>query len=171
MQQGMIHLYMGDGKGKTTAALGLCLRACGRGKHVLWTSFLKSGRSGELNNPPFCVIYGQPVEQFWFTMTDEQKAEVRREHDARLAEAFSRADTENVDLLVLDEAVGAISVGALSEEKLKTLLAKRPYGLEVVLTGRDPSPELLQLADYVTEMRKIKHPFDRGVKARIGIEE
>jgi len=171
MQQGLIHLYTGDGKGKTTAALGLCLRAAGRGLRVLWTSFLKNGRSGELRNPPFSVVLGKPVEQFWFTMTDGQKAEVRREHDARLQEVFSRAAAENADLLVLDEAVGAIAVGALSEDLLVTLLAGRPKGLEVVLTGRGPSERLLLLADYVTEMRKVKHPYDRGQGARIGIEE
>lgn len=171
MQKGLIHIYTGDGKGKTTAAFGLAMRAAGRGKKVLWTSFLKDYNSGEFMNAlPFEVVRGEPVTQFWFTMTDEQKEAVRREHTERLHSLFERCARENVDLLILDETLGSLSVGALSEEDVLAQLQKKPETLEVVLTGRSPSDRLVELADYVSELMPRKHPYDKGVPSREGIE-
>ncbi|MBQ9534901.1 MAG: cob(I)yrinic acid a,c-diamide adenosyltransferase [Clostridia bacterium] len=171
MDKGLIHIYTGEGKGKTTAALGLSLRACGRGRHVLWTSFLKDYDSGEfMLPPPFEVHRGEPVRKFFFAMSEEEKAQVRAEHNARARELFRRAAAEGVDLLVLDEAFGAISVGALDAELLAELLQARPQKLEVVMTGRGADGRLVEMADYITEMRPLRHPFDSGVPAREGVE-
>lgn len=171
MQKGLIHIYTGDGKGKTTAAFGLAMRAAGRGKKVLWTSFLKDYDSGEfMNTLPFEVVRGEPVTQFWFTMTDEQKDAVRREHTARLQSLFERCAREDVDLLILDETLGSLSVGALSEEDVLAALQGKPEKLEVVLTGRSPSDHLVEVADYVSELMPRKHPYDKGIPSREGIE-
>lgn len=169
---GLTHIYCGDGKGKTTAALGLALRAAGSGRRVLLLQFFKDGKSGE-----FAALAGVPgIETvphtrtfgFSWTLTEEEKREARTYYSAMLEEAFRRG--ADFDLLVLDEAMSACTTGMVEEERLLALLAGRPEELEVVLTGRNPSRNLLDAADYVTEMKKIKHPFDQGVAARRGIE-
>ena len=170
--KGMIHLYCGDGKGKTTAAAGLALRALGCGRKVLFAQFLKNGDSAEL--APLRLVGAQtmicPVSHgFIWTMTEEEKERAAADYTALLREAFRTAE-EGFDLLVLDEAVGAAGCGMIPEEELLRLLEARPEALEVVLTGRGPSEALLSAADYVTEMKKLRHPFDRGVGARKGIE-
>ncbi len=160
----MIHIYTGDGKGKTTAALGLALRACGRGKRVVWTSFLKDMSSGEFISPPFEVIRGEPVEGFWKDLSNERRAQIKDEHSRRLREAFAK----KADLLVLDEAVTAVALGAVDEDELLELA--RAFGGELVLTGRGAHGRLLDIADYISEIKCVRHPFDRGVPAREGIE-
>ena len=169
---GLVHIYCGDGKGKTTAVLGLAVRCAGSGRRVLLTQFLKDGASSEfaalarvpgLETLPQTRTFG-----FTWTLTAEEKAEARRYYGGLLEEAFRRGG--DFDLLVLDEALGACAAGLLEEERLLELLARRPEDLEVVLTGRGPSQALLDAADYVTEMRLIKHPYERGVPARPGIE-
>lgn len=171
--QGMIHLYCGDGKGKTTAAVGLSVRAAGAGKRVLFAQFLKDGSSSELN-----VLRAlQNVEVacctqnfgFFKAMDGQTKAAARQAYSALLGDVM-RKSVEGVDLLVLDEAVAACNHGLIEEIKLLDFLCGRSETLEVVLTGRNPSQHLLDAADYVTEMRKCKHPFDRGIAARRGIE-
>ena len=101
-------------------------------------------------------------------MTDAQRQQARADYRALLETALALA--QNAGLLVLDEAVSACNHGILDEERLAQWLSGRPDGLEVVLTGRNPSDRLLDLADYVTEMKKLRHPYDRGVRARPGIE-
>lgn len=169
---GLLHIYCGDGKGKTTAALGLALRCAGSGRRVLLLQFLKDGKSGEFASlshvPGIEVIPQTRAFGFSWTLTPEERAQARTYYTGLLEEAFRRGGT--FDLLVLDEALGAISAGMIEEERLVALLERRPEGLEAVLTGRDPSQALLDAADYVTEMRKVKHPYDRGVAARKGIE-
>lgn len=173
-QQGLVHLYCGDGKGKTTAAIGLGVRAAGRGLRVLLFQFLKDSGTGELiplQKLEVRVLPGVEKAVFTFRMTDAQKAESRRFHDHRLRECIDLCQRGEVDLLILDEAVGAYNKGLLDREMLLAFLDNRPQGLEVVLTGRDPAPELLSRADYITEMKKIRHPFEQGIPARLGIEK
>ena len=169
--RGLIHIYCGNGKGKTTAALGLCLRAHGRGKKVLWTSFLKDYNSGEfLSDMPFTLYRGVPITVFCWSMTPEEREAAAEEHARRLEALFQIARDESYDLLVLDEAVGAVEAGFLRVQRLLALLRDKPERLEVVLTGRNPPPELIDAADYVSEMRVVKHPYKQGVGARRGIE-
>lgn len=169
---GLVHIYCGDGKGKTTAAMGLSLRAAGSGKRVLILQFLKDGTSSEFTSfsrvPGVTVVPQTRTFGFSWTLTPEQKAEAKIYYTALLEDAFrSCAD---YDLLVLDEALGACGRDFIEEPRLLELLASKPAELEIVLTGRNPSEKLQELADYITEMRKIKHPFERGIAAREGIE-
>lgn len=169
---GLIHIYCGDGKGKTTAAIGLAVRCAGSGRKVLILQFLKDGKSSEFASlshvPGIEVIPQTRTFGFTWTLTPEEKAEAAAYYTALLEEAFHRVG--DFDLLILDEALGACATGMVDESRLLALLDGKPELLEVVLTGRDPSQALLDRADYVTEMKMVKHPFKRGVAAREGIE-
>ena len=169
-QTGLIHIYCGDGKGKTTAAIGLAVRAAGHGLRVVIVQFLKSSPTGELavlgRLPEVTVIRSQEQLGFTFRMNEEQKRHAAVIQQQLLArEAMQRAD-----LLILDEVMAAINAGMIESKEVAALLREKPQELEVVLTGRNPPEELLQLADYVSEIKKVRHPFDRGIAARDGIE-
>ncbi len=166
----MLHLYCGNGKGKTTAAMGLALRAAGRGKRVVIAQFLKGADSGErfaLAQLPQVTLLPVPdAVKFSFRMTEEERrAEARRYQDLL---AQIRREAPGCFLLVLDEACAAVNTGLLPLEDLLTCLD----GLEceVVLTGRDPAPQLVERADYITSMEAVRHPFEQGISARKGIE-
>ncbi len=171
-QTGLIHIYCGDGKGKTTAAIGLAVRAAGHGLRVVIVQFLKSSPTGELavlgRLPEVTVIRSQEQLGFTFRMNEEQKrhaAVIQQQLLQQAREAMQRAD-----LLILDEVMAAINAGMIESKEVAALLREKPQELEVVLTGRNPPEELLQLADYVSEIKKVRHPFDRGIAARDGIE-
>lgn len=172
--QGFIHIYCGEGKGKTTAAIGLGVRACGSGKRVLMVQFLKGNRSGERKIleqiPGFTLLPGPETVKFTFQMTPEELAEAGRVCEVLLQTAAETAARQDDDLLILDEVFGAISAGVLPAGLVLNLMRTKPERLELVLTGRGPSPEFLELADYVSEIQKIKHPYDRNIPARKGIE-
>lgn len=174
MEQGKIHIYYGDGKGKTTAALGLGLRAWGRGFSVLLVPFLKGADSGEYEAvralPRFDLVEPPEKIKFLLQMNPQEREECRRQTAERLEQAARRTAGGGYGLLILDEVLDAVGCGLVPEERLMEILRDRPSALEVVLTGRNPSKELLSLADYVTEMQKRKHPYDRGCPARVGIE-
>lgn len=169
---GLIHIYCGDGKGKTTAALGLALRSAGSGKKVLLLQFFKDGKSSEFaalaHVPGIEVVRQSKTFGFSWTLSEEEKAEAAAYYAGLLENAFQRSG--DFDLLVLDEAMSALNTGMIREERLLALLGEKAAELEVVLTGRNPSQALLEAADYVTEMKKIKHPYEKGVAARKGIE-
>ena len=170
----MIHVYHGDGKGKTTAAMGLALRMLAAGRRVVVVQFLKDGESGEVRllaeHFGVPVFAGKASDKFTWSMTSEELVATRELHDGNLASALAELEGAQEGLLVLDEAVAACNHGLIEETALLDFLRRRPETLEVVLTGRDPSQHLLDAADYVTEMRKRKHPFDRGIAARRGVE-
>lgn len=170
---GLVHLYCGDGKGKTTAAVGLAVRHSGRGGKVVFAQFLKDGTSGEcrvLAKLGVTVLAANPVGKFSFRMTEEEKAETAAAIGRTFDAATGFAVRERATLLVLDEVCAAVNCGFLPEKTLTEFLESRPDSLEVVLTGRDPSENLQVHADYITEMKKWRHPFDEGVAAREGIE-
>lgn len=170
---GLVHLYCGDGKGKTTAAAGLTLRAKGRGLNVLFVQFLKYGTSAELDplrKLGIEVVSGQPSGKFVFQMDDGEKAETRAFNQQRLLDVIERS-RDGIDLLVLDEILGAIATDMVDERDVLAFLNTKPEHLEVVLTGRDPSDALIDAADYVSEMVMRKHPYETSrVHARQGIE-
>ena len=172
MKRGLIHIYCGDGKGKTTAAMGLSVRAAGCGRKVVFAQFFKDGHSGECcvleKLPNITFLRPEKTFGFFWTLSEAEKAEARAFYTAHLQRALDLA--KDADLLVLDEAMSACAHGMIDEEALLAFLRTKPEGLEVVLTGRDPSPAMQDAADYVTEMKKIKHPFDRGIPARKGVE-
>ena len=169
---GLIHIYCGDGKGKTTAATGLAVRAAGAGKKVVFTQFFKDGSSSEIKVlqgvENIRIMHCKTVRGFWRRMDDTQKARASEDYSKLLADVIAAA--ADADLLVLDEIVSACNHGTVAETAVTDFLRNTPEKLEVVLTGRNPSDALLELADYVTEMRKIKHPYDCGIAARKGIE-
>jgi len=172
---GLTHLYYGDGKGKTTAALGLALRAAGCGQSVVIVQFLKDWQCGELNSleflPNITVLRGKaPGGMFVRDMSDAQKAETKAIHDKNLSDAMIMQKSGRCDLLILDEAIDAYVLGVLDAGLFMGLLDNKPEALELVITGHKPDEKLLERADYVTEMVKHKHPYDIGVSARRGVE-
>lgn len=168
-QMGLLHLYYGDGKGKTTAAMGLALRALGQGMRVAVVQFLKNGTSGELEplkKLGAAVYSGQPGAKFTFQMNAEEKAQATKENNARLAEALQQP----CDLLILDEICAARNSGMVDEALAKQAVLERPQHREVVLTGRNPEAWMVEAADYITEMQPRRHPYEQGIPARKGIE-
>lgn len=171
---GLVHIYCGEGKGKTTCSVGLTVRACGYGLHVLFMQFLKSGDSSELkilkSLPGIDVLGTKPIKKFSFQMTEEEKAETRRINAEQFADMVKMLENDHYDMLVLDEVLGSIEAGLLDDQLIVNFLKNRPEQLEVVMTGRYPTEELEELADYVSRIDKVKHPYDKGIPARAGIE-
>lgn len=172
---GQLIVYTGDGKGKTTAAMGLALRAAGYGRQVLVIQFVKTwftgekGGFGQLPN----VDFVQAGKGFYKILGDDLTEEEHRQAaEAALELARRRLESAHYDVVVLDEIVGAVTGGLLAEERLYELLDARPAQTDLVLTGHRAEllPKLLERADLVTEMRKVKHPYDSGVLARKTID-
>ena len=160
------------GEGKTTTSVGLTVRAAGSGKKVLFYQFLKDNSSSERNIlekvPGITLVRGREMQKFTFQMNEQELDELRIYNNEMLDKLFEMA--KDYDMLVMDESVYAIKSNLLDEEKLITHLEEKPVGLEVVLAGRNPSQKLMDHADYVSEIQKVKHPFDQGVSSRVGIE-
>lgn len=171
---GLVHIYCGEGKGKTTCSVGLTVRASGYGHKVLFMQFLKTGKSSELKVlgtlENVKILETTPIKKFTFQMTDEEKAESKAISAKEIADMRAMLDEEHFDMVVLDETLGAIEAGILDESVVVDFLENRPENLEVVLTGRYPTPKLEELADYVSRIDKVKHPYDKGINARAGIE-
>ena len=172
MRKGQIQLYTGDGKGKSTAATGQALRALGNGWRVLYVQFMKSVFSGEVVmlerwGEEDTVILRRWDDSFIVHKASEKQKEMGR---GLWKEAMDRLERGPFDLVVFDEITVAIRYGLLDEKNVLDWIENKPDSLEVVLTGRDASEELIKAADLVTEMCKIKHYYDRGVEARKGIE-
>lgn len=171
---GMIHLYEGDGKGKTTAAIGLAIRFAGNGGRVIFTQFLKDNTSKELTVleqiPQIHLIRCDKTFGFTFHMIPEEKKEAGDYYSEHLKNVLETAKREQVGLLVLDEIAVAYSKNMIEREVLLSFLKNKPDDMEVVLTGREPREELRECADYITYMEKRKHPYDQGIGARRGIE-
>ena len=166
---GLLHLYYGDGKGKTTAAMGLALRAMGSGKRVVILQFLKGGKSGEvplLEQQGAKVYRGKAGQKFVFQMNEAEKEATRQLQNANLTAAMA----DPADLLILDEAGSAWELDMVDKALLQKAVLERPAEQECVLTAHAAPQWMLDAADYVTEMRKRKHPFDRGIAARRGVE-
>lgn len=172
--RGCVHIYCGDGKGKTTAATGLAVRGAGRDLRVLIARFLKTEDSGEVavlrSIPQITVLPCEKTFGFYFQMSEEQKMEAAEYYRGLLELAWERAAKEDFHMLILDEIMAACSCHLVEEKRLLEHLDKKPDGMEVVLTGRDPSKALQERADYISEIRKIKHPYESGLSARVGIE-
>ena len=166
---GLLHLYYGDGKGKTTAAMGLALRALGNGKKVVIVQFLKGGKSGEiplLEQLGAKVFRGKAGQKFVFQMNEAEKAENRALQTRNLAAALQ----EDADLLILDEAGSAWELDMVDKDLLQRAVRERPAGQECVLTAHAAPRWMLDLADYCTEMKCHRHPYQKGIAARAGIE-
>jgi cob(I)alamin adenosyltransferase len=186
LEHGLIHVYTGDGKGKTTAALGLALRAAGCGLCAYVCQFLKGQEYGELEavrwlaagapggdrRPPITIErFGRPT----FVHLSADGTSSATEEDVRLARAGLDAARRAMsggqyELVVLDEINVALYFRLLTVQEVLEVIDAKPEGVELVLTGRRVPDEILARADYVTEMREVRHPYQQGIKARKGIE-
>lgn len=172
---GLVHIYTGDGKGKTTAAIGLGIRACGSGMKVRMVQFLKSRDTGELSaikklEPDFTICRGFNCKKFVWDMTSEELDEAREEAEEIFESVKATVNGGQYDLIILDELLGVLSLGFIRETSVIEMINNKPQTLELVLTGRDASDSLIQVADYVSRINAVKHPYDKGVSARRGIE-
>ncbi len=172
--RGLIHIYHGDGKGKTTCGMGLCCRAAGAGRRVLIYQFMKDGDGNErriLEQIPNVTFANERRKvTFSFQMNEEQKKAEQDRYRREFAGVVDCAMKGECDVLFLDEILYAIHSGLLEEEELTSFLDRKPEALEVILTGRDPSEAVRERADYISEIRKEKHPYDCKIAARNGIE-
>ena len=173
-QKGLIHYYYGDGKGKTTAALGLALRALGYDRRVVLVQFLKNTPCGEIaalaRFEHMTVLRGKAGAHFAFAMTPSERRQTKAIHESNLAQALSLVQQGACDLLILDEVTDALKSELLDEAMLRTAILQKPDALELVLTGHSPIDWLVSASDYVTEVKKHKHPYDGGITAREGVE-
>lgn len=177
-EKGCIQIYTGDGKGKTTAALGLAVRAAGAGRKVLFYQFLK----------PSCIESGERqvlkkgirgieincLNLPWdMAKSFDNKIEVDRMRltiKETLQKIAVSAKNKVYDVIILDEIVFCLSKGLIQLDDIKKIIKSRNPAIEIVLTGRGATKELIEMADLVTEMKNIKHPFDNGTPARCGID-
>ncbi|MBE9514051.1 MAG: cob(I)yrinic acid a,c-diamide adenosyltransferase [Chloroflexi bacterium] len=169
-ERGLIQVYTGAGKGKTTAALGLALRAVGQGMKVIVIQFIKGDRScGEHR---FCARY-RPFELVQLNPGDsfvQTREELRETTERTLAFAQKTVVSGQYDVVILDEILVAVSKGLVTSEEALELMGRKARKTELVLTGRGATKEIIEKADLVTEMVAIKHPFDSGITGRKGIE-
>ncbi len=172
LPQGLVQVYTGDGKGKTTCALGLALRAVGQGLQVLMIQFLKGRETGEMRAasrlaPDLTIqTFGRPGLINLRAPAPEDLALIQEAWETA-RQAIGGGD---YDLVILDEINLVLAYGVLALPELLETLARRPRWVEVVLTGRQAPPELMAVADLVTEMRPVKHYYEAGVQARKGME-
>lgn len=185
---GLVHVLTGDGNGKTTSAIGIAVRASGRGMNAAFVQFLKGGLSSEI--PPlqklgvtivsgtkYCERQGEHAEQLHekgfmvfckgcFAINDEDKKLVR----SAFARAADFCTSGKFDLVVLDEIFWAVTENIVSEAEVLSLVRNRAGACEIILTGRGATKAIEEIADYVTYVQKKKHPFDKGVISRCGID-
>lgn len=174
MSENRLHLYTGDGKGKTTASFGLALRALGHGKRVMIAQFLKSGTSGELDGAKTFenafVVKVPATEKFTYQMTKEELEEEKARQKAEVYFLIDKIDELRPETIILDELAVCAGIGLISEDDMWKLINKALSFGETVVTGRYAPESLLEKADYVSEIVKRKHPFDKGIPARKGVE-
>lgn len=171
----MVHIYTGNGKGKTSAAIGLGIRAYGRGFKVLMVQFLKGMETGEIKtieklSSGFTICRGAATGKFTWQMNDGEKEYEKKVQKGLLAQAYRAALSGEWDMVILDEVMAAVSTGMVEVKDVVQLIESRHEKVELVLTGRDAPQSLIDFADYVSEIKDIKHPMEKGVSAREGIE-
>lgn len=172
LERGLVQVYTGEGKGKTTAALGLALRATGHGLRVEIVQFMKGWPGyGELKGVEWLpTVAIHPFGRSGWVHPEQPQPEDYERAAEALAYALEVITKEEADVVVLDEINVALDYGLLDLEAVLALLDRKPPAVELVLTGRNAHPELIRRADLVTEMRKVRHPYDQGLEGRQGIE-
>lgn len=184
-ENGLVHLYTGDGKGKTTAAIGLAMRAAGAGMKVVFAQFMKGRDTSELKSlskVPEITIIRNDKDLGWFKKDNEQQVKDYTDaHNRILDEIETFIMNGQCDLLVLDEVTYPYNYGIIDKDRLENLFAVSGDGegenegcgghaFEIVVTGRNADSFFTERADYITEMKKVRHPYDKGIEARRGIE-
>lgn len=171
---GLTHIYCGDGKGKTTAALGLALRAAGSGMRVQIIQLLKGSPTSELYSlariPNITVSRLEKNYGFTFKMSEEDKRLLIECHNRLLRDTEKRIAGGEIDMLIIDEFNAAYEYDLIDREIADRIVFQKPENIELVLTGRNPQVKFVRAADYVSEIMPVKHPYTTGVQARKGIE-
>ena len=174
MKKGLIHIYTGDGKGKTTASVGLAVRALGHGLKVCYVYFHKNPEKygyteikslSRLGAETIGIAKGHP-----FCEKDSNAEDFCKEIELGLENIIEKNKTSKYDLLILDEIIISVRDGFLDEEKLLAFIDQKPEGLELIMTGRGVTKKMISKADYVSDITKLKHPFDKNITSREGIE-
>jgi len=171
LKKGYIHVYTGPGKGKTTAAIGLGIRAAGAGLKVNMIQFMKGRRYSELVTIDKIenFSYSQHGRDEFVNKEDPEKIDIDLAQEGfKYAEEIIRSN--KYDIIILDEINVAVDFGLISLNKVLNIIEEKPEKLELILTGRYAHPEIVKIADYVSEILEIKHPYQQGVKARKGID-
>jgi len=174
MTKGLIHLYCGDGNGKTTAALGLAVRFAGTGKKIFIAQFFKTMDSSELitlkHIPEIEVCRNTLDFSFYENMNQQQLDALTKENNSNLSLAVEKMNANLCDMLILDEIVGCYNYNLIDRQAVDRLLTGKRSDLELVLTGMNPPESFMAAADYITKMTCIRHPYEKGIAARRGIE-
>jgi cob(I)alamin adenosyltransferase len=168
---GLVQVYTGNGKGKTTAALGQALRAAGRGLKVLIVQFMKKWDYGELHSLE--LVPNIAIKQFGtkdFVLKGRAKKIDFEEAEKAFITGFEGVNSGKFDMVIFDELTVALDFDLLDLEEVVEKIKKKPENVELIITGRNAPRKIIEIADLVTEMKEIKHPYQKGVKARIGIE-
>ncbi len=171
---GLIHIYCGNGKGKTTAALGLALRACGAGMRVHIVQLLKSSDTSELASIDQLsnITIVRPKRNYGFThsMSEADKSEITVCHNEMLSEACEKMRSGEIDMLIIDEFFAGYNMNLVDIHIAEKVIFEKSENCELVLTGRNPPEKFIAAADYVSEIAAVKHPYEKGIPARRGIE-
>ena len=171
MENGLVEVYYGSGKGKTTAAIGLGIRAIGNNYKVIMIQFLKNDMTGECKilkdlEPYFKVFHFEKKRGFTWQLTDEEKNELRSETLNALKFASKVMDTGECDVLILDEILNSVDVGVITEEEVFEIIKNKSDDVELVLTGRTLPLKIAERADYISHVDDIRHPMEKGIDAR-----
>ncbi|MCM1228007.1 MAG: cob(I)yrinic acid a,c-diamide adenosyltransferase [Clostridium sp.] len=171
---GLIHIYCGNGKGKSTAAFGLALRAAGAGMRVSIIQLMKGRETSEINS--LKLLSNVSIEKlpkdfgFSFSMSEAGKSEITECHNKLLKYACDLMKNHECDMLIIDEFFSAYNNLLLDRKLAESIIFNKEESCELILTGRDPLEKFIEAADYVSEITAVKHPFEKGVSARKGIE-
>lgn len=169
----LLQIYCGNGKGKTTAAAGLAVRAKGAGLPVAVFQFLKNGTSSEISELQKLEIRTEccaECSRFTFLMDDDEKAAVNGHHNAMLLEIKRFASENEAPVIIMDEFLDAYNKEMLDRRLAEEIIKELSVSSEIVLTGRNPSEIFCSMADYISEISEVKHPYQKGITARKGIE-
>lgn len=174
LEKGLVAVYTGNGKGKTTASVGQGIRCAGNDLNVRMVQFLKGGATGEMNIietiPNFTLFRFERPRGFFWTLDEQQKKELQEDIDKAMEFVEGTIDNNYCDVLILDEVMGALSNNLIDIDRLVSAINRRPDTMEIIMTGRNVPEKVYEIADYVTEMKDLKHPFEKGIAARKGIE-
>lgn len=168
----MIHIYTGDGKGKTTSATGLAVRGAGAGMRVFFFQFMKNYGSSEivmLEKIGIPVVCCKECSKFIFQMNETEISAVKDSHNIILDKIYHIIQSDSADMIILDEFFSAYNKNLLDRERAEKIILSE-CSVEIILTGRNAPDLFIDKADYVTVMTKVKHPYDNGTYARKGIE-
>jgi cob(I)alamin adenosyltransferase len=175
LEKGYVQVYTGNGKGKTTAAVGQAVRSAGNGLKVYMLQFLKTEPTGELEiakliGDNFQIFRFESKKGFFWTLSDEEKVILKKEINNAYNFAMEVIKSNSCDVFILDEIMGVLSNKLLEEAQIIELIENKPINMELILTGRNVPDLIKDKADLITEMKEIKHYMEKGVYSREGIE-